>query len=238
MDTLGIVRQLRADPALADELRSVLLSQDFLELPERVARLEERVAKLDERLARLEERVAKLDERVAKLDERVAQLRLDLTEMEERLTNRLNRVESDIAVLKGMGLEDRVRRDPRRYLSQVVRRPVLVSPDDFDLTALELGDAAYLRDADAVVRGEEFSSGEALALAVEVAWTAHQDDLDKVAKRAHLLARASFLPTLPVVVSQDTPAQVVVDHAQAAGIALVTPGGAPPLAEATPRRHQ
>ena len=249
MDTLGIIRQLRADPALADELRSVLLSQDFLELPERIARLEERMAKLEERTAKLEESVAKLDERVAKLeesvakleesvaklDERVAQLRLDLTEMDGRLTSRLNRIENDMAVLKGMGLEDRVRDNPSRYLSQVVRQPRLASPDDFDLTVLDPLDAGYLLDIDAILRGQSLHGGGEVLLAVEVAWTAHQDDLDKVARRARLLARASRAPTLPVVVSHDPPAQVVVDHAQAAGIALLASDNVPPLSEATPR---
>ena len=228
MDTLGIIRQLRADAALADELRAVLLSQDLLGLPERVAKLDERVAKLDER-------VAKLDERVAKLDERVAQLRLDLAEMDDRLTRRLNRLDNDMAVLKGMGLEDRVRGNPRRYLSQVVHKPELAQPDEFDLGLLDPADAGYLRDTAAVLRGQDLASGAEVLLAVEVSWSAHQDDLDKVARRARLLALASKLPTLPVVVSHDTPAQVVIDHARAAGIALAVPGGGPPLSGAAPR---
>ena len=207
MDTLGIIRQLRADAALADELRAVLLSQDLLGLPERVA----------------------------KLDERVAQLRLDLAEMDDRLTRRLNRLDNDMAVLKGMGLEDRVRGNPRRYLSQVVRKAELAQPDDFDLGVLDPADAGYLRDTDAVLRGQDLASGDEVLLTVEVSWGAHQDDLDKVARRARLLALASKLPTLPVVVSHDTPAQVVIDHARAAGIALAVPGGGPPLSGAAPR---
>jgi vacuolar-type H+-ATPase subunit I/STV1 len=256
MDTLGIIRQLRADPALADELRAALLSQDFLELPERIGRLEERVAKLDERIGRLEERVAKLDERigrleervaklderigrleerVAKLDERLAKLELQVAEMEARLTRRLERVEHDTAALKGMLFEARLREDPRHYLSKLARRAVLAAPEDFDLSALDEVDADYLRDIDAVVRGQQPGTGQDVMLAVEVSWAAHQDDLDKVARRARLLARASGELVLPVVVSHDPPAQVVIDHAQAAGIALVVAGGSPPLSEGSPR---
>ena len=118
-----------------------------------------------------------------------------------------------------------------------MRNAELAQPDDFDLGVLDPADAGYLRDTDAVLRGQDLASGDEVLLAVGVSWSAHQDDLDKVARRARLLALASRLPTLPVVVSHDTPAQVVIDHARAAGIALAVPGGGPPLSGATPRPH-
>ncbi len=225
MDALGIIRQLRADPALADELRAALLSQEFLELPERTSKLEERMAKVGERLLKLEERMAKVEERLLKLEERMAKV-------EERLL----RVEDDLGELKGAQFEDRVRANPRRYLSRAVRGPVTTEPDDFDLSMLTEDDADYLRQVDAVVRGQLPASGEQVVAAVEASWRAHQDDLDKATKRAPLLARVSRLPVLPLVVSHEKPAHVVVEHAQAAGVGLLVAGGTPPLAEAQPVR--
>ena len=197
MDTLGIIRQLRADPALADELRAALLSQEFLELPERTSKLEERMAKVEERLLR---------------------------------------VEDDLGELKGAQFEDRVRANPRRYLSRAVRGPVAEEPDDFDLSMLTEDDAEYLRQVDAVVRGQLPASGEQVVAAVEASWRAHQDDLDQATKRAPLLARVSRLPVLPLVVSHEKPVHVVVEHARAAGVGLPIAGGTPPLAEAQPVR--
>jgi hypothetical protein len=232
VDTLGIIRQLRADPALADELRAVLLSQEFLGLPERVSKLEERMAKVEERLLKLEERMAKVEERLLKLEERMAKVEERLLKLEERLI----KIEGDLGEVKGTQFEDRVRGDPRRYLSRAVRRPVTMAPDDFDLSALDEDDAEYLRQVDAVVRGHLPASGEEVAAAVEATWVAHQDDLDKAARRAPLLAMVSGLPVAPLVVSHEKPAQVLVERARAAGVGLLVAGGAPPLAEAQPVR--
>lgn len=67
MDTLGIIRQMKQDPALRDELRALLLSEELLALPERVARIEIKLDKLEEGQARLEEGQAKLRTEVGKL---------------------------------------------------------------------------------------------------------------------------------------------------------------------------
>ncbi len=40
MDTLKIIRQLQADPALKAELRALLLSEEVLALPEKMDRVE------------------------------------------------------------------------------------------------------------------------------------------------------------------------------------------------------
>ena len=46
MDTLEIIRQLQADPALKAELRAVLLSEEVLGLPELVRENSRRIAAL------------------------------------------------------------------------------------------------------------------------------------------------------------------------------------------------
>ena len=74
MDTLGIIRQMKQDPALRDELRALLLSEELLALPERVARIEIKLDKLEEGQARLEEGQAKLEEGQAKLRTEVGKL--------------------------------------------------------------------------------------------------------------------------------------------------------------------
>ena len=68
MDTLEIIRQLQADPALKAQLRAVLLSEEVLGLPERIERVDEQLEKLvqvaqshDKRLQRLENQVGEID---------------------------------------------------------------------------------------------------------------------------------------------------------------------------------
>ena len=120
MEARDIIRQMREDPALADELRAVLLSQELLHLPEVVAlqgqtlaRLTDRVDALTERMDALTERMDALTERMEALTERmealvgvVAQLARDHGELRAMLgrfievaTGALQRVESQISAL-------------------------------------------------------------------------------------------------------------------------------------------
>ena len=117
-DIADLVKILREQPEWAETLRAVLLTQELLELPEKLAQLtarfEEFVAlqtetnqRVAEQLARLTEQVARLTEQQARLTAQVAQLTARLEEFiaEQRETNRvvaerLARLEADTAELK------------------------------------------------------------------------------------------------------------------------------------------
>jgi hypothetical protein len=234
VDTLEIIRQLRADPALADELRAVLLSQELLQLPERVGKVELQVAELRRELAEMD---ARLTGRLDSVDRRFDSVDQRLDSVDRRFDSvdqRLHTVEDGMAGLKGDDFERTVKENPRRYLSRLLEGAVFVTPDDFDLHALDADEEHRLRQGDVIVRGRLRGSGEEVAAVVETAWVAHQDDLNKATRRAPLLARASGLPVLPVVVSRDLPAAVVIEHAQQSGIALVLAGPAEVVSPGSP----
>jgi tetrahydromethanopterin S-methyltransferase subunit G len=276
VDTLEIIRQLRADPALADELRAVLLSQELLQLPERVGRVELQVAELrrelaemdarltgrldsvdqrfdsvDQRFDSVDQRFDSVDQRFDSVDQRFDSVDRRLDSVDQRFDSvdqrfdsvdrrldsvdlRLHTVEDGMAGLKGDDFERTVKENPRRYLSRLLEGAVFVTPDDFDLHALDADEEHRLRQGDVIVRGRLRGSGEEVAAVVETAWVAHQDDLNKATRRAPLLARASGLPVLPVVVSRDLPAAVVIEHAQQSGIALVLAGPAEVVSPGSP----
>jgi hypothetical protein len=255
VDTLEIIRQLRADPALADELRAVLLSQELLQLPERVGRVELQVAELRRELAEMDARLTgrldsvdqrfdsvdrrfdSVDQRFDSVDRRLDSVDRRFDSVDRRLDSvdlRLHTVEDGMAGLKGDDFERTVKENPRRYLSRLLEGAVFVTPDDFDLHALDADEEHRLRQGDVIVRGRLRGSGEEVAAVVETAWVAHQDDLNKATRRAPLLARASGLPVLPVVVSRDLPAAVVIEHAQQSGIALVLAGPAEVVSPGSP----
>jgi predicted nucleic acid-binding Zn-ribbon protein len=269
VDTLEIIRQLRADPALADELRAVLLSQELLQLPERVGKVELQVAELrrelaemdarltgrldsvdrrfdsvDQRLDSVDRRFDSVDQRLDSVDRRLDSVDRRLDSVDQRLDSvdrrldsvdqRLHTVEDGMAGLKGDDFERTIKENPRRYLSRLLEGAVFVTPDDFDLHALDADEEHRLRQGDVIVRGRLRGSGEEVAAVVETAWVAHQDDLNKATRRAPLLARASGLPVLPVVVSRDLPAAVVIEHAQQSGIALVLAGPAEVVSPGSP----
>ncbi len=85
MDILEIIRELKRNEALREEMRAILLTEELRALPEAFVRLEGTVAQLaqkiddmettfDRRLTRLEEGQAKLEEGQAKLEEGQAKL--------------------------------------------------------------------------------------------------------------------------------------------------------------------
>ncbi|MCL4434380.1 MAG: hypothetical protein M1399_06375 [Actinobacteria bacterium] len=94
MDILEIIRELKHDEALREEMRAILLTEELRALPEAFARLEESVAQLarridemekafDRRLSKLEEGQAKLEEGQAKLEEGQAKLEEGQARLEE-----------------------------------------------------------------------------------------------------------------------------------------------------------
>lgn len=97
-----IIRLLQERPALREQLRQLLLTQELLALPQQVAQLAEAVSRLErqvERLAqaqeRAEERLGRLEERVGALEERVG----GLEEQVGRLEERVDRLEEAVARL-------------------------------------------------------------------------------------------------------------------------------------------
>ena len=89
MDILEIIRELKRNEALREEMRAILLTEELRALPEAFVRLEETVARLaqkiddmettfDRRLTRLEEGQAKLEEGQASLQEGQASLRTEV----------------------------------------------------------------------------------------------------------------------------------------------------------------
>ena len=177
MDFSDIVDQLEADPGFRARLRAVVLSEELLEAPGRLARLDERVAELDARLTgrldALAAAVASLADRVDVVAATVASLadRVDaLTSLGERMdaltaavaaqgermdlvAQRLGLVGDSVASLKGSHFEDQVAAHPARYLAAVLDRPRLRPVESFDLEVLEGDEVRRLVRVDAIVSG-------------------------------------------------------------------------------------
>ena len=232
MDTVEIIRQLEADAGLRAQLRAVLLSDELLAVPERVARIDERVAEMDARLtARLDSLTTRLDSLTARLDDFAA-----VTDRRfEEVDRRLGALEDGVGVLKGTDLERRVREQPRRYLRPLLHRAVVVEEAHFDASRLGNGDADELWRVDLAVRGREPSSGEELLGAVEAAWRVHVDVLERAARRADHLARLADAPALPVAVSAEDPGAAVTARAEELGVALVVATAPEPVARGRAR---
>ena len=105
MDILEIIRELKHDEALREEMRAILLTEELRALPEAFARLEESVAQLARRINETEEasdrRMTEMEEasdrRMTRLEEGQARLEVAfdkrMTEMEEAFDRRMTEME-------------------------------------------------------------------------------------------------------------------------------------------------
>ena len=97
MDTTEIIRQMRENPALAEEMRAVLLSEELLSLPMKVSqmdlRLTEQINKLAIRVEELATRLEELATRVEELAEAQSRTEARLEELATRVEELATRVE-------------------------------------------------------------------------------------------------------------------------------------------------
>ena len=235
VDFGAIVDQLEGDPGFRARLRAVILSDELLELPERVARLEERVARLEERVAEMDVRLtARLDALTTRLDALTARLDAFAEQVDRRFEEasiERGKLRDDIGILKGRDFEARIAARPGRYLSDLLVRPVARDVETFDLSPLSAEDRRQLVRADLVVAGratEPPSSETELLAVVEASWRVHLDDLQRAVDRAGILARVAGGPVLPVAVSKVDPGEVIVERAAELGLALLVDDGGPP----------
>jgi len=221
-DFHDLVRLLEQHPEWRAELRRLVLTEELLSLPalvrelteaqrsagERLARLEEAVTRLteaqqraDERLARLEEAQIRTEERLARLEEVVAQLAEAQRRTEETLQaliRRVDRIDSQVAGLRGESLERRYRERAGAYFGRLLRRVTALTDrelgdildDAEEAGRIGMEEAAEIRLSDVVVRGRRRTDSAEVYLVVEVSAGVGPGDVERAIRRAELFGRA------------------------------------------------
>jgi uncharacterized coiled-coil protein SlyX len=201
-------------------------NSQLMVLTERVTALAMAQERMDSQLAALTERVTalamaqeRMDSQLAALTERVtalamAQERMDsqlaaLTEQVTALTRVVHTLTVDVGTLKGKSLEADYRSRGHAYLSRVVRRPHVLTPDEImtiiedarDRGMLSDVEAQELYETDLVIRGRRSDDGTEVYLVVEVSWGVGPYDVERAVQRARLLSHIG-LAAIPVVAGE------------------------------------
>jgi chromosome segregation ATPase len=186
----------RVDAALATLAEAQVRAEARLAgVEDRLARVEDRLAGVEDRLDRAEARLAGVEDRLTRLEqvvEKLAQRMDQLTAVVEKLVIRSDRHEGTLLELK---FRDRL----PSYLGRYLRRAKVLQPadllDDIErrLESAEVDD--FLR-ADVLAQGTV--NGEPTYLIGEVSYTADAGDVERAARRAGLLRKAS-LPAVGLV---------------------------------------
>ncbi len=183
MNTLEIIEEMRANPALAEELRAVVLSRELLALPERMASVDDRLARLLEVSERHEATL-------------------------ERLEATLERLVGYVAQLRGGYFETKWEKNAHAYLgSRGFRRLKLVDKGTLAALLDDACDAGTLSDADhdevlladSVHAAVSRADATPVYIVSEVAARVHADDFERALRRAKLLQAATGVPCVAAV---------------------------------------
>ena len=179
---------LEENPEWRVRLRRQILSDELIALPEQVSSLAKQIAGLAEAQQRTEGRIGSLTEQV------------------EALTHVVGGLKSDVADLKGIGLENQYWTRGHAYFGRLLHRAHVLSSDEIIslledaaksgmLSAIQVDEILL---ADIIVSGKRREDGSEVYLVVEVSWGVGVHDVERAANRAKLLSQIGT-PALPVV---------------------------------------
>ncbi len=212
-DFNDLIALLQAHPEWQSQLRNILLSDDFLALPNIVRQLGERMDQLTERVDRLGELIdqltARMDERFAEIDRKFELIDQRFAEIDRRfelIERRLDRLESSVGDLQGWRLEDHYQKNGAVYFARLLKRSRILPKEILADHLREVLDDSEFKKAllvDVVVKGklETAQQTQEVYLALEVSKTITPDDVVRAWERARLISRAGVL-TIPVVAGE------------------------------------
>ena len=196
--TADLLRLLREDPDFRDQVRSLLLTQELIELPERFARFEAYVERHFETLEtsvndRFESMETRMKERFesmeTSMDRQFAEVRGELGRIKGGDYER--RVGGSFASYASMAFRQRQNRSLRRNMliySQLLGRDNgfgdLIA-NAVDNGSISEDERAELEQADAVMSGQD--AGDAVYFVGEISLTVNNADIDRAIARAAIM---------------------------------------------------
>ena len=215
-----ILQAMERNPALRDAMRRHILTEELLQLPTQVSRMETDltdlkadVTELKEGQARLEEGQTRLETDVAGLKEGQARLETDVAGLKEgqaRMSGQLSNIIGSDYERQAARLA--VRRMRQQFgLSRIEMLQAITVPDKLDLTnlldqanetgAISQEEADDMELADLALRGLE-SEGREVHVVAEVSLTVQDEDVQRAARRAAIMARATGGTVHPAVIGE------------------------------------
>ena len=194
-DIRDLLQILREQPDWADQVRAVLLSQELLELPGKVAILAATVETINRRLDSLEQDVAELKTDVAELKTDVKDLKAGQRTIIDDVGFIKGRYAGDLAVMDAPDIAEAMGYEYRRTLTREQIREIS-RPGQGSVASNRL---LSFRHADLVI--EAVQDSEITYIAVEASFTADERDTRRAMDNAALLTRFTGSPARPAIAS-------------------------------------
>ena len=194
-----ILQAMERNPALRDAMRRHILTEELLQLPTQISRMETDLTDLKADVTDLKEGQARLETDVAGLKEGQARMSGQLS----------NIIGSDY---ERQAARLAVRRMRQQFcLSRIEMLQAITVPDKLDLTnlldranetgAISQEEADDMELADLALRGLE-SEGREVHVVAEVSLTVQDEDVQRAARRAAIMARATGGTVHPAVIGE------------------------------------
>ena len=208
-----ILQAMERNPALRDAMRRHILTEELLQLPTQVSRMETDLTDLKADVTELKADVTELKEGQARLEEGQARLETDVAGLKEgqaRMSGQLSNIIGSDYERQAARLA--VRRMRQQFcLSRIEMLQAITVPDKLDLTnlldranetgAISQEEADDMELADLALRGLE-SEGREVHVVAEVSLTVQDEDVQRAARRAAIMARATGGTVHPAVIGE------------------------------------
>ena len=201
-DISDFARIIREQPEWADTIRSLLLGQELLELPERFAKFvqltTENFQLIHQRLDNLETRMDRLEGRFGHLEGRFGHLEGRFGNFEGNDYERRIRTKMLFRARNLLGLE-------RPYLA--LTQEGLVAPQldsiiarAIDTGSIDLEQSQDLHETDLIIMGQNNRH-----TAIEISLTADSEDINRAKRRAEILSAATGDTVTPAIITATLP---------------------------------
>ena len=201
-DISDFARIIREQPEWADTIRSLLLGQELLKLPERFAKFvqltTENFQLIHQRLDNLETRMDRLEGRFGHLEGRFGHLEGRFGNFEGNDYERRIRTKMLFRARNLLGLE-------RPYLA--LTQEGLVAPQldsiiarAIDTGSIDLEQSQDLHETDLIIMGQNNHH-----TAIEISLTADSEDINRAKRRAEILSAATGDTVTPAIITATLP---------------------------------
>ena len=219
-DFRDLVQLLEERPQWRAEIRRLVLSDEYLAVPEQIAELQRQTAELQRETTELGRKSEQLRLEVAELrrdmerrfndvDEKIDRLQGDVGQLKGdvgQLKGDMGQLRGDVAQLKGNDLERRYRERAYSYFGRLIHKSRIIEPQKlYEMLdeAIERGvlsqrDRDQVGSADLVMRGRWIADGRQVMVLAEISALVDLNDVQRAVDRAALLAKTG-MPVVPVV---------------------------------------
>ena len=232
-DIADLVQILQDHPGWRDTVRAMIVGEELGKLPEEMTAF---VRATNENFTLVHQQFEKVDQRLERLEKDVGTLREDVSTLKEdvgTLNKTVSKMGGDVRRLTGNEYESHVSRYVHRHLRRNLSINAIVFSTQRDGSALtELLDKAEKQGIILAQETDELDEADLVLTAdaptdyilAEVSITIQQDDIDRAARRAGLLAKATGRTVVPFAIGAREETDLRKEHVQV----LLIPEPQPP----------